>query len=233
MYKRYPKGLKLTPDKEYLVHENMGIAKKLAHKWFNGVCEFDDLWQQACVTLVDCATKFDPNAGAKFSTYAYNCINIVLNNYVQNYNKTVAIPLNKIYKIHRYINMEDGPEKEKYKEESNISDEDIYIYTTYEIVSMDMQIVDDYEDVTNLYEDPKDEYQDLDNRLMLHSVIRSLKSYIPDKTYREIFIEAIKVEFDTKEYKSIAKSYNMKLKNIMDIIEECQHIMSTHKNEFI
>ena len=80
MYKKYPKGLKLTPEKEHLVLDNMGIAHKLMHKWYNGVCELEDIRQQAYLTLVDCATKFDPDMGNKFNTYAYRCIDIVLNN---------------------------------------------------------------------------------------------------------------------------------------------------------
>ena len=87
MYKKYPKGLKLTSEKEHLVIDNLGIARKLAHMWYNGVVNFEDLQQQAYLTLVDCATKYDESTGNKFSTYAYNCISIVLNNYVQNYNK--------------------------------------------------------------------------------------------------------------------------------------------------
>lgn len=232
MYKKYPKGLKLTPDKEYLVIENMGIAKKLAHNWFNGVVEFDDLYQQARLTLVDCATKFDPSMPNKFTTYAYNCINIVLNNYVQNYNKTVSIPLNKIYKIHKYLKLPDE-EKEEYRIKSKITLEDIKFYSTYEMVSMDAQIVDDYEGVTNFYEDKRDLYKELEDKLTLKKILKSLNTLIPDKTERLIFFEVIKNDFDTSTYKEIAKKYGLKLKDMCEIIEKCQSIMREHKKEFM
>ena len=173
MYKKYPKGLKLTPEKEYLVFENLGIAHKLTQKWFNGVCDIEDIRQQAYLTLVDCATKFDPNNGNKFNTYAYTCIDIVLNNYVQTYNKTVTIPVNKIYKIHRYLQLPDE-EKEAYMIEAKITPEDVKIYSTYEIVSMDAQVVDEYDDVSNFYSVEETGFEQTGNRLVIQNIISKL-----------------------------------------------------------
>ena len=232
MYKKYPKGLKITPEKEYLVHDNLGIAHKLAHLWFNGVVDFEDLKQQAYLTLVDCATKYDPNTGNKFSTYAYNCISIVLNNYVQNYNKIVKIPLNKIYKIHEYLNLPEE-QKEDFRIKSKLTHEDIKFYTTYEIVSMDAQVVDDYDDVTNFYAVDELGYEKSDNRLAIHNILVHLPEIITDKQDRLVFKEVILNNFDTSTYKDIAKMYEIKLKNVYEIIERCQVLMSKHKSDFI
>lgn len=232
MYKKYPKGLKLTPEKEYLVNKNLGIAHKLAHNWFNGVVDFEDLKQQAYLTLVDCATKYDPSTGNKFTTYAYNCISIVLNNYVQNYNKIVKIPLNKIYKIHEYLNLPDD-KKEEFRLKNKLSEEDIKFYSTYEIISMDAQVVDDYDDVTNFYFSDEDQYENLENKLIIENVLKNLGEYIKDDTDKLVFCEVILNNFDTSTYKDIAKSHNLKLKNVYEIIERCQKIMQEHKKDFI
>ena len=232
MYKKYPKGLKLTPEKNYLVTENLGIAHKLAHNWFNGVVDFEDLKQQAYLTLVDCATKYDPNTGNKFSTYAYNCISIVLNNYVQNYNKIVKIPLNKIYKIHEYLTLPDD-RKEEFRIKSKLTIEDIKFYTSYEIVSMDAQVVDDYDDVTNFYGVEEDCYEESDNKMVIENILKRLHEIIPDETHRLVFCEVILNNFDTNTYKEIAKTYNLKLKQVHEIIRDCQTLMSEHKSEFI
>ena len=231
MYKKYPKGLTLTKDKQQLVLDNLGIAHKLAHQWFNGVVEFEDLKQQAYLILVDCAAKFDPDKGNKFSTYAYNCINIVLNNYVQNYNKIVAIPLNKIYKIHKYLKLPDE-EKEAYRLASKISMEDIKFYSTYEIVSIDAQVNDDYDDVVNFYPYEEVEYDNIENRSVIECVLNNLNDLILNELDRNIFREVILCNFDTQKYKEISKSYNVKLKEIYNAIERCQELMQAHKNEF-
>lgn len=232
MYKKYPKGLKLTPEKEHLVTENLGIAHKLTQKWFNGVCDIEDIRQQAYLTLVDCATKYDPNSGNKFNTYAYACIDIVLNNYVQNYNKIINIPVNKIYKIYHYLNLPEE-EREAYRIQAKITMEDIKFYSTYEIVSMDAQVVDDYDDVSNFYAIEEDGYERTADRITIEKIIKSLKTLIPDKTERLVFLEVIKVDFDKTQYKEIAKKYELKLKQVYEIIEKCQQIMKEHKSDFI
>lgn len=231
MYKKYPKGLKLTPEKERLVLENLGIAHKLTQKWFNGVCDIEDIRQQAYLTLVDCATKFDPNNGNKFSSYAYFCIDIVLNNFVQNYNKIISIPVNKIYKIYKYLQLPEE-EREEFRIKSKITLEDIKFYSTYEIVSINAQVDDDYDDVTNFYFDERDLYEEANDRMIIENIVKNLKELITDETKRLVFVECIKCDFDKKEYKEIAKKYNIKLKEVYSIIEECQEIMRNNKDKF-
>lgn len=232
MYKKYPKGLKLTPEKEYLVLDNLGIAHKLTQKWFNGVCDIEDIRQQAYLTLVDCATKYDPASGNKFNTYAYACIDIVLNNYVQSYNKLINIPVNKIYKIYRYLNLPEE-EKEAYRIQAKITMEDIKFYKSYEIVSMDAQVVDDYNDVSNFYAVKENGYEESNDRITINNIIKSLKVLIKDETKRMVFYEVIKNDFDKTYYKDIAKQYGLKIKQINEIVEECQEIMRAHKSDFI
>ena len=232
MYKKYPKGLKLTPEKEHLVLDNLGIAHKLTQKWFNGVCDIEDIRQQAYLTLVDCATKYDPNNGNKFNTYAYACIDIVLNNYVQNYNKIINIPVNKIYKIYKYLQLPEE-EREAYRLQAKITLDDIKFYSTYEIVSMDAQVVDDYDDVSNFYMIEEDGYERTNDRMTITKIIKSLRKLIPDKIERQVFIEVIKCDFDKKQYKDISKEYGLKLKEVYEIIEKCQKIMQEHKSDFI
>lgn len=232
MYKKYPKGLKLTPEKEYLVLDNLGIAHKLTQKWFNGVCDIEDIRQQAYLTLVDCATKYDPNSGNKFNTYAYACIDIVLNNYVQNYNKLINIPVNKIYKIYKYLQLPED-EREAFRLQAKISLEDIEFYKTYDIVSMDAQVVDDYDDVNNFYSTEELGYEQSNNKIAINNIMRNLKNLIPEQLDRLVFMDVISIEFDKSQYKDIAKKHNIKQKDVLNIIEKCQKIMQGHKNEFI
>ena len=232
MYKKYPKGLKLTPDKEYLVLDNMDLALKLAHKWYNGVCPFEDIKQQAFLILVDCATKFDPNNGNRFSTYAYRCIDIGLNNYVQLYNKLVNIPINKIYKIYKYLKLPEE-EKEEFRIQSKLTFEDIKIYSTYEIVSMDAQVVDDYDDVSNFYCTEEEGYDRVEIKDSIQTIIKSLPKYVNDPIVRKIFVHVIYNEFDPETYKDIAEKYNVKLKRVYEAIEICQKALRENKNDVL
>ena len=232
MYKKYPKGLKLTPEKEHLVLDNLGIAHKLTQKWFNGVCDIEDIRQQAYLTLVDCATKYDPNSGNKFNTYAYACIDLSLNNYVQTYNKLINIPINKIYKIYKYLNLPEE-EKEAFRLQAKLTMNDIKFYKNYEMVSMDAQVVDDYDDVSNFYSIEEEGYERSDNNMIIQKILNSLKNLIPEKLDRQVFAEVILNDFDKDTYKEIGKKYNIMLKDVLAIIEKCQKIMKEHKSDFI
>ncbi len=232
MYKKYPKGLKLTPDKEHLVLDNLGIAHKLTQKWFNGVCDIEDIRQEAYLTLVDCATKYDPNSGNKFNTYAYTCIDLRLNNYVQSYNKLINIPINKIYKIYKYLHLPEE-EKEEFRLQAKLTMNDIKFYKNYEIISIDAQVVDDYEDVNNLYAVDEEGYERSDNIQIIQKIFKSLKNIIHNKLDRMVFAEVILADFDSSKYKEIGKKYNIKVKDVLAIIERCQQIMKEHKSDFI
>ena len=232
MYKKYPKNLKLTEEKEYLVLDNMDLALKLAHKWYNGVCPFEDLKQQAFLVLVDCATKFDPNNGNRFSTYFYRCCDLNLNNYVQSYNKLVNIPVNKIYKIYKYLKLPEE-EREKFRIESKITLEDIKIYSTYEIVSMDAQVVDDYDDVGNFYSIEEEGYERVEIKDIIQLIIKKLPKYVHDPLTRRIFIHVIYNEFDPETYKDIADLYEVKLKQVYDSIEICQNALRENKKDVL
>lgn len=232
MYRKYPPGLRLTPEKQQLVEDNIGIAHKLTQKWFNGVCDIEDIRQEAYLTLVDCATKFDINRNNKFSTYAYRCIDLRLNNYVQGYNRVVKFPTNKIYKVHKYLQLPET-EREEYKVQNKLTDVDIEFYKNYEMVSMDAQIVDDYDDVYNFYFEEEPGYEKINNSIIIENILQRLPNIILNQLDRNVFIQVIECSFDTESYKSIANNYNIKLSEVYDIIERCQKIMQTLKSNLM
>lgn len=63
------------------VTEHFGLARKLARryehfaaKYCGYAVEFDDLFQAACIALLSAARSFRPDAGYRFSTYAWFAI---------------------------------------------------------------------------------------------------------------------------------------------------------------
>lgn len=233
MYKKYPPGMTLTKEKQSLVIDNLGIAQKLSHKWYKGVGDYNDLLQHAYLILVDCAIKFDETNGVKFSTYAYRCIDLSLNNLVQENLRIVKFPINKHYKIHKYLTIKDKEEAERYKKENNLSDKDISFYKTYEKISIDAQVNDDYADVTNFYSKDEAGYNDYDNKDLIKNILLTLDEIIPDELSRNIFKDVIKVEFEKSEFKNIAKKYNVKLKDVYNTISVCQCVMKANKSKFL
>jgi predicted DNA-binding protein YlxM (UPF0122 family) len=98
---------------------------------------------------------------------------------------------------------------------------------------MDTQVVDEYDDVSNFYAIEEDGYERTNNSMVISKIIKNLKTLIPDKTERLVFFEVIKSDFDKSQYKEIAKNYEIKLKQVYEIIEKCQQIMKEHKSDFI
>lgn len=77
-----------------LVEANMGLVKKYANQVcnrFNNI-EFIDLVQEGTIALIKCVSKFNPNAGYTFSTYATPHIKGQLYHYVRDNGYTIRPP---------------------------------------------------------------------------------------------------------------------------------------------
>ena len=57
-------------DREERVTQNLGLAHACANRFRGRGIEYDDLYQAACVGLVQAADRFDESRGLQFSTYA-------------------------------------------------------------------------------------------------------------------------------------------------------------------
>ena len=57
-------------DREQRVHENLGLAHACAARFIGRGIEYDDLYQAACLGLLEAADRFDESRGLRFSTYA-------------------------------------------------------------------------------------------------------------------------------------------------------------------
>jgi RNA polymerase sporulation-specific sigma factor len=57
-------------DREERVTKNLGLAHACANRFRGRGIEYDDLFQAACVGLVQAADRFDESRGLQFSTYA-------------------------------------------------------------------------------------------------------------------------------------------------------------------
>ncbi|ARP49975.1 MULTISPECIES: sigma-70 family RNA polymerase sigma factor [Caproicibacterium] len=57
-------------DRETGITQNLGLARACANRFRGRGIEYDDLYQAACVGLVQAVDRFDESRGLRFSTYA-------------------------------------------------------------------------------------------------------------------------------------------------------------------
>lgn len=111
IFKKYRLGKISIND---LVEGNMGLVKKIIISIYND-CNFkganfdyDDLFQEGCISLYKAISKYDEDKDFKFSTYAYSVIkNDLLNIFFKNFNSISASrnSVTKAIKIHSYVTL--------------------------------------------------------------------------------------------------------------------------------
>jgi RNA polymerase sigma-B factor len=60
--------------REKLITENLGLARRLAHRFAHRGQSYDDLAQVASIALIKAVDRFDPERNVKFSTFATGTI---------------------------------------------------------------------------------------------------------------------------------------------------------------
>ena len=81
-----------------LVENYLYIADILARKFSGRGVEYDDLFQVASETLIAGVERYDPDFGAKFSTYITPTITGMIKNYFRDYSRSMRIP-RKLYAV--------------------------------------------------------------------------------------------------------------------------------------
>lgn len=76
---------------ETLYNQNFRLLYKIADK-YRAYAEFDDLIQEAYLGLCEAVKRYDPDAGTKFSTYAFQWIRQCITRYIGNNRCVVRIP---------------------------------------------------------------------------------------------------------------------------------------------
>ncbi len=69
----------LTPEQRDLVADNMGLAVKVATKYYLPSYEMEDKIQEAYMALIKAAQGWDPNRDTEFSTYAWKAVENKMN----------------------------------------------------------------------------------------------------------------------------------------------------------
>lgn len=95
---RKKKHPKLTQEQQLLVEEHMWIAGRLAHSarcrtgGFTGCYTKEDLEGVALFALCVASTRYDPELGWKFSTFAWNTVRGYIQHALRDHSRMVRVP---------------------------------------------------------------------------------------------------------------------------------------------
>ena len=82
----------MNRGRETLITANLGIVPHVARPFRSGTIPFEDLIQDGYIGLLEAVDRFDPNRGAKFSTYACWWIRKALNDAFSFRSRLIRLP---------------------------------------------------------------------------------------------------------------------------------------------
>ncbi|AGC69371.1 RNA polymerase factor sigma-70 RpoD [Thermoclostridium stercorarium subsp. stercorarium DSM 8532] len=197
-----------------IVSRYLYLAEILAKKFINRGVEYDDLYQVACMALINAVERFDVNANVKFVSFATPTIIGEIKRYFRDKASVIRVP-RRIYEIYQKVNQtrellmqKNGraPRVDEIAEYLNLSEETILeiieSWNVYKIQSFDQTIYDD--DDVELHEaigEDDETFEKINNRDFLE---KSLKHF--NETEKKF----IRLRyFENKTQKEIAENFNV------------------------
>jgi RNA polymerase primary sigma factor len=94
-----------APAREKLIRANLRLVVKIAHDFKNMGLPLQDLVSEGNIGLMRAAEKFDPQKGAKFSSYAAWWIKQAMRRALSEKSKTIRVPIASVGKINKIRNV--------------------------------------------------------------------------------------------------------------------------------
>lgn len=97
-------GYDVKENMGLLYEQNKGLIYKVARKYryIDLMTDIEDLMNQAYIALVETVEKYDPAAGASFSTFATRCIGQSIHRYLENTGRSMRLPVHIQERIYKY-----------------------------------------------------------------------------------------------------------------------------------
>lgn len=138
------------PDlKDLIMVQYAGLVERIARR-FSGIEQFEDLVQVGFIGLLNALSKFDPNAGVRFNTYATYLVAGEIKHYLRDRSQVIRHPawlqelrhkVNKAYNVLQQ-NLGRAPTEREIADELGISESAVQeVYQTQEmlrVASLDM-----------------------------------------------------------------------------------------------
>ena len=90
-----------TEAREHMIRANLRLVVKIAQDYANNGLPLVDLIAEGNIGLMTAVDRFDPDRGAKFSTYSAWWINQSIKRALSNQSKTIRLPAHMVDKIAR------------------------------------------------------------------------------------------------------------------------------------
>ena len=94
-------GLGDSDAREHMIRANLRLVVKIAQDYANNGLPLVDLIAEGNIGLMTAVDRFDPDRGAKFSTYSAWWINQSIKRALSNQSKTIRLPAHMVDKIAR------------------------------------------------------------------------------------------------------------------------------------
>lgn len=191
-----------------IVSRYIYLAEILSKKFLNRGVEYDDIYQVACVALINAVERFDINAGVKFVSYATPTIIGEIKRYFRDKASVIRVP-RRIYEVYQKVNNAKDiltqenrrvPRVDEIAEYLNLSEETILeiieSWNVYKMQSFDQTIYE--EDDLELHEtigENDETFEKINNRDFLRKSLEHFNDtekkfirlrYFESKTQKEI-----------------------------------------------
>jgi RNA polymerase sigma-B factor len=197
-----------------IVSRYMYLAEILAKKFINRGVDYDDIYQVACIALINAVERFDVNADVKFVSFATPTIVGEIKRYFRDKASVIRIP-RRIYEVYQKVNHardyltqqnRRAPKVDEIADYLNLPEETILeiieSWNVYKIQSFDQTLFE--EDDLELHEtvgEDDETFERINNRDFLEKSIKNFDGI--EKTFLRLRY------FENKTQKEIAAHFNV------------------------
>jgi len=197
-----------------IVSRYLYLAEILAKKFINRGVDYDDIYQVACIALINAVERFDLNADVKFVSFATPTIVGEIKRYFRDKASVIRIP-RRIYEVYQKVNQAKdyltqlkrrAPRVDEIADYLGLSEETILeiieSWNVYKIQSFDQTLFE--EDDLELHEtvgEDDETFERINNRDFLEKAIKNFDGI--EKTFLRLRY------FENKTQKEIAAYFNV------------------------
>lgn len=172
--------------KKKLIEANLRLVVSWARKYQGKGMPFIDLIQEGNIGLMRSTEMFDWRRGNKFSTYAVHWIRQTITRALSNNVDIIRLPVHKIDELRRldqtknylFVRLRREPTTKELADEFNINEEAVrnleVANEKRNIISLDEPIRGTDAFLYDAIEDPVDEVEEVDDRIMIHDALEHL-----------------------------------------------------------